>query len=43
MTVGFVILIVDIIIFCIRKNYFENLSEAQLGTVQRVVGRYVPC
>jgi len=25
-----------------RTNYLENLSEAQLGTIQRVVGRYVP-
>ena len=25
-----------------KTGYLENLSEAQLGTVQRIVGRYVP-
>ena len=39
---GFQILNEDITIASIRTNYLENLSEAQLGTVQRVVGRYVP-
>ncbi len=39
---GFQILNEDITVASIRTNYLENLSEAQLGTVQRVVGRYVP-
>ncbi len=39
---GFQILNEDITIASLRTNYLENLSEAQLGTVQRVVGRYVP-
>jgi len=39
---GFQILNEDITIASIRTNYLENLSEAQLGTIQRVVGRYVP-
>ena len=42
LTEGFQILNEDITIASIRTNYLENLSEAQLGTVQRVVGRYVP-
>ena len=25
-----------------KTDYLENLSEAQLGTVQRIVGRYIP-
>jgi len=25
-----------------KTDYLENLSEAQLGTIQRIVGRYVP-
>ena len=25
-----------------KTGFLENLSEAQLGTVQRIVGRYVP-
>ena len=25
-----------------RTNYLENLSEVQLGIIQRYVGRYVP-
>ena len=25
-----------------KTVFLENLSEAQLGTVQRIVGRYVP-
>ena len=33
----------DITISTLRTNYLENLSEAyKLGTIQRVVGRYVP-
>ena len=39
---GFQILNEDITIASIKTNYLENLSEAQLGTIQRVVGRYVP-
>jgi outer membrane protein assembly factor BamC len=39
---GFQILNEDITIASIRTNYLENLSEAQLGTIQKVVGRYVP-
>ena len=42
LTEGFQILNEDITIASIRTNYLEYLSEAQLGTVQRVVGRYVP-
>tara|TARA_A100001035_G_scaffold243726_1_gene210929 strand:+ start:550 stop:1761 length:1212 start_codon:yes stop_codon:yes gene_type:complete len=42
LTEGFQILNEDITIASIRTNYLENLSEVQLGTVQRVVGRYVP-
>ena len=42
LTEGFQILNEDITIASIRTNYLENLSEAQLGTVQRVIGRYVP-
>tara|TARA_B100000676_G_scaffold238216_1_gene238517 strand:- start:4614 stop:5642 length:1029 start_codon:yes stop_codon:yes gene_type:complete len=39
---GFQILNEDITIASIKTNYLENLSEVQLGTIQRVVGRYVP-
>lgn len=39
---GFLILSEDLTISSMKTNYLENLSEAQLGTVQRVVGRYVP-
>lgn len=39
---GFQIINEDITIASIKTNYLENLSEAQLGTIQRVVGRYVP-
>ena len=39
---GFQILNEDITIASMKTNYLENLSEAQLGTIQRVVGRYVP-
>jgi len=39
---GFQISNEDITIASIKTNYLENLSEAQLGTIQRVVGRYVP-
>ncbi len=39
---GFGVLREDITISTLRTNYLENLSEAQLGTVQKVVGRYVP-
>tara|TARA_B100000497_G_scaffold66200_1_gene74831 strand:+ start:102 stop:1193 length:1092 start_codon:yes stop_codon:yes gene_type:complete len=39
---GFQLLSEDLTISSMRTNYLENLSEAQLGTIQRVVGRYVP-
>ncbi len=39
---GFKIINEDLTIASIKTNYQENLSEAQLGTIQRVVGRYVP-
>ena len=39
---GFQILNEDLTISSMRTNYLENLSEVQLGTIQRVVGRYVP-
>jgi len=39
---GFQILSEDLTISSMRTNYLENLSEVQLGTIQRVVGRYVP-
>ncbi len=39
---GFQIISADLTLSSMRTNYLENLSEAQLGTIQRVVGRYVP-
>ena len=39
---GFQILSEDLTISSMRTNYLENLSEVQLGAIQRVVGRYVP-
>ena len=39
---GFQLLSEDLTISSMRTNYLENLSEVQLGAVQRVVGRYVP-
>ncbi len=39
---GFQILSEDLTISSMRTNYLENLSEVQLGTIQRYVGRYVP-
>tara|TARA_B100001063_G_scaffold231472_1_gene245629 strand:- start:887 stop:1975 length:1089 start_codon:yes stop_codon:yes gene_type:complete len=39
---GFKILSEDLTISSMKTNYLENLSEVQLGTIQRVVGRYVP-
>ena len=32
----------DFSIGIMKTVFLENLSEAQLGTVQRIVGRYVP-
>ncbi len=39
---GFQLVNSDLTTSSMRTNYLENLSEAQLGTIQRVVGRYVP-
>jgi len=39
---GFRLINSDLTTSSMRTNYLENLSEAQLGTIQRVVGRYVP-
>ncbi len=39
---GFQLINSDLTTSYMRTNYLENLSEAQLGTIQRVVGRYVP-
>ena len=39
---GFQLLSEDLTISSMRTNYLENLSEVQLGAIQRVVGRYVP-
>jgi outer membrane protein assembly factor BamC len=39
---GFQILSEDLTISSMRTNYLENLSEVQLGVIQRYVGRYVP-
>jgi uncharacterized lipoprotein len=41
-TEGFLLVSSDLTVSSMRTNYLENLSEVQLGTVQRVVGRYVP-
>lgn len=39
---GFLLVNSDLTVSTMRTNYLENLSEVQLGTVQRIVGRYVP-
>ena len=39
---GFRLVQKDYTLGIMRTGYLENLSEAQLGTVQRIVGRYVP-
>ncbi len=39
---GFQLINSDLTTSSMKTNYLENLSEAQLGTIQRVVGRYVP-
>ncbi len=39
---GFLLVNSDLIVSSMRTNYLENLSEVQLGTIQRVVGRYIP-
>ena len=39
---GFRITEQNIALGFMETNYLENLSEAQLGTVQRVIGRYIP-
>ena len=39
---GFRIIDQNIALGVMKTNYMENLSEAQLGTIQRVVGRYLP-
>ena len=39
---GFQLLREDLTISSMKTNYLENLSEVQLGAIQRVVGRYVP-
>tara|TARA_B100000900_G_scaffold131295_1_gene111064 strand:+ start:967 stop:2055 length:1089 start_codon:yes stop_codon:yes gene_type:complete len=39
---GFQLVNSDLTTSSMRTNYLENLSEVQLGTIQRVVGRYVP-
>ena len=39
---GFQLLSEDLTISSMKTNYLENLSEVQLGAIQRVVGRYVP-
>ena len=41
-TEGFFLVNYDLTVSSMRTNYLENLSEVKLGTVQRVVGRYVP-
>jgi outer membrane protein assembly factor BamC len=41
-TEGFLLVSSDLTVSSMRTNYLENLSEVQLGTVQRVVGRYIP-
>ena len=39
---GFLLVDSDLTVSSMRTNYLENLSEVQLGAIQRVVGRYVP-
>ena len=39
---GFLLVNSDLTLSSMRTNYLENLSEVQLGAVQRVIGRYVP-
>jgi len=39
---GFRVIDQNIALGSMKTDYLENLSEAQLGTVQRVVGRYIP-
>lgn len=39
---GFRIADQNIALGVMKTDFLENLSEAQLGTIQRVVGRYVP-
>ncbi|MBH44537.1 MAG: hypothetical protein CMD88_03685 [Gammaproteobacteria bacterium] len=39
---GFRVLQNNIALGTMRTDYVENLSEAQLGTLQRIVGRYLP-
>ena len=39
---GFRLIDQNIALGVMKTDYPENLSEAQLGTVQRVVGRYIP-
>ncbi len=39
---GFQLMNSDLTTSSMRTNYLENISEAQLGTIQKVVGRYVP-
>jgi outer membrane protein assembly factor BamC len=39
---GFLLVNSDLTVSSMRTNYLENLSEVQLGAIQRVVGRYVP-
>ena len=39
---GFRLVQKDYTLGVMRTGYLENLSEAQLGTIQRVIGRYVP-
>ena len=39
---GFRLVQKDYTLGIMRTGYLENLSEAQLGTVQRIIGRYVP-
>ncbi|MBS82917.1 MAG: hypothetical protein CMD65_02150 [Gammaproteobacteria bacterium] len=39
---GFRVVQNNIALGTMRTDYLENLSEAQLGTLQRIVGRYVP-
>ena len=42
LTEGFRLTKNDYTLGVMKTGYLENLSEAQLGTVQRIVGRYVP-
>ena len=39
---GFRLVQKDYTLGIMRTGYLENLSEVQLGTVQRIIGRYVP-